>query len=565
MPIASTLLASANLDLLSILSAAFALVSTYLLYKTYLLPNFLSPLRLIPGPPVSNKYNPYRLPFLGHFLEILVDEAGLPHRRWIEQYGHIVHYRGPFNNLRVVIAGPKALQHVLNTNSYKYIKPPRINRALAAVLGNGVLLAEGDVHRKQRKMLNPAFSHKHIKEMVPIMAGPAAALAKIWSSRADEAVGQVAEFDITVDLGRATLDIIGQAGFGYDFQSLASPKNELSNAYKTLFDSSSALLQFLRTFIPVLNSIPFESNRTRWKALQSIDRVTTKLIDDKRAEALERQKQHTDSGNELDQEEVEDGKDLMSILIRGNEQVGSLEEGKLTDQELKDQILTFLAAGHETTSVTVTWMLHVFSVNQAVQRRVRKEILTHIGHPSKDKPLSYDTLNALPYLNACVKELLRYIPPVPTVSRVASEDDVILGYQIPKDTQVFISPAALHKLKSVYGEDADEFKPERWLDPSLASTAETLALLGNEKEAAATKLVTPDMAWAYLPFMTGPRNCIGSKFALIETKILLYYLMVDLEYHPVPDFKFKKSARITWRPFPGMNLRIKRVSDDTAL
>jgi len=338
-------------------------------------------------------------------------------------------------------------------------------------------------------------------------------------------------------------------GFGYDFQALTVPNNELNQAYRELFESSSNFIQIFRMMIPHYIHIPFKHNRVRKHAIRTIDRVTTRLIADKRAQAI---------ANEMDDE---NSKDLMSILIRGNEQVGSLEDGKLTDTELKDQILTFLAAGHETTSVTVTWMLHIFSIYPEVQTKVRNEMLAHIGRPSSEDgshpALTYDALASLPYLGACVKELLRYIPPVPTTSRVAVEDDTILGYHIPKGTQVFMSPAALHKLKSVFGEDAEEFKPERWLD------RDTAAAISGEEVAAKTTYVTTEMNWAYQPFLSGPRNCIGSKFALIETKILLYYLLLNLEYHPAPGFTFKKAARVTWRPTPGMKLLVKRLDAST--
>ncbi|KAF9949705.1 hypothetical protein BGZ65_007122 [Modicella reniformis] len=545
MAVASTLINAVRVDPFTTFGTLVALITSYLFYKTYLLPNFLSPLRHIPGPPNKSKYNKYRLPLVGNFLDIVVEEAGVPHREWIEQYGGIVRYRGLFNNQRILLADPKAIQYVFSTNSYNYPKPNRVVRILGQVIGRGVLLAEGDAHRKQRKMLNPAFGHKHIKEMVPIMSIPAIKLGQMWTELVEQSESKCVEFDITTDLGRATLDIIGLAGFGYDFKALTEPDNELSNAYRELFNTSSNIIQLLRAFIPFYVYIPFRHNLERWRAIKAIDRVSTRLIQEKHAQA--------NAQVALSPEE-EEGKDLMSILIRGNEQVGSLEDGKLTDQELKDQILTFLAAGHETTSVTVTWMLHVFSIYPEVQRRAREELLSELGRPVEGKPLSYDALNALPYLNACVKELLRFIPPVPTTSRVAAQDDTILGYDIPKGTQVFLSPAALHKLKSVYGEDAEEFKPERWMDP--ASSPITTGT-------AATKHVTPEMQWAYIPFLVGPRNCIGSKFALIETKILLYYLLIDLEYLPAPGFTFKKTARITWRPFPGMNLVVKRINADS--
>ncbi|KAG0317035.1 hypothetical protein BGZ99_006542 [Dissophora globulifera] len=542
MAVASTLMNSVRVDPLSAVGTFVALLSSYIFYRTYLLPNFLSPLRHIPGPPNRSKYNKYRLPFLGNFPDIIKEEAGVPHREWIEKYGGLVRYLGIFCRERLLLADPKAIQHVFGTNSYRYHKPTRVITILGQILGKGVLLAEGDAHKKQRKMLNPAFGHKHIKEMVSIMVGPSKTLGKMWEDLVSQSENGSVEFDITTDLGRATLDIIGLAGFGYDFQALTNPNNELSAAYRDLFGNSSNLVQLLRALVPMYVYVPFKHNQIRWQAIQSIDRVSVKLIADKRAQAIA---EAALGSNE------EEGKDLMSVLIRGNEQVGSLEDGKLNDTELKDQILTFLAAGHETTSVTVTWMLHIFSTHQDVQRRVRDELLSEIGRPSDSNAITYDALNALPYLNACVKELLRVIPPVPTTSRVAGEDDQILGYDIPKGTEVFLSPAALHKLKSVYGDDAEDFVPERWMDPATLK----------DDQKVKTKFVTPDMHWAYLPFLTGPRNCIGSKFALIETKVLIYYLLINLEYHPAPGFTFKKAARITWRPLPGMRLVVKSVSD----
>lgn len=324
MPIASTLMRS--VDPITTIGTLFALLSSLIFYKTYLLPNFLSPLRHIPGPPNKSKYNKYNLPFLGNFPDILNEEAGIPHRQWIEQYGGIVCYRGLFNSQRILVADPKAIQHVFNTNSYKYPKPSNLVRLLGKVIGHGVLLAEGDVHRKQRKMLNPAFSHKHIKDMVHIMAGPAETLGRQWEEQVNRSGEKPFELDITVDLGSCTLDIIGLSGFGYDFQALTNPDNEMSMAYRELFYKETTSAQFLRVFIPYYSDLPTKGNLDRNRAIKTIDRVAMQIINEKRALA-----------NAQNPDE-DDSKDLMSILIRGNEQVGSLEDGKLTDTELKDQV-----------------------------------------------------------------------------------------------------------------------------------------------------------------------------------------------------------------------------------
>ncbi|KAF9079689.1 hypothetical protein BGX27_006076, partial [Mortierella sp. AM989] len=275
-------------------------------------------------------------------------------------------------------------------------------------------------------------------------------------------------------------------------------------AYREFVASLTGMGQIFHAFIPYYGYLPTKGNRRRWEAIGTIKRVSTRLIANRRSQ-VRTEKSTVDLDDNLTE-----SRDLMTILIRSNEHVGTQEDGKLTDVELRDQVLTFVTAGHETTSVTFTWMLHILSINPEIQKRVRDELLAELGSPEAGKTPSYEALNALPYLNACVKELLRLIPPVPFTSRIAGQDDNILGYDIPKGTTILMSAAAMHRLKSVFGEDADEFKPERWMDPAtLPDGLKTK-----------TKFVTPDMHWAYQPFSMGPRNCIGSKFALIETKIL---------------------------------------------
>ncbi|KAG0275708.1 hypothetical protein BGZ97_010235, partial [Linnemannia gamsii] len=219
---------------------------------------------------------------------------------WIEQYGGIVAYRGLFNSPQIVLGDPKAIQHVFSSHVYDYPKPNNTVRLLSQVIGmGGVLLVEGEVHRKQRKMLNPAFSHKHIKEMVPTMAVPAQMLGKIWEGRVDASENGSVEFDIALDLQSCTLDIIGRAGFGYDFQALTVPDNELGQAYYQLSVSTTHTIHLLRVFVPFYTEIPFKHNRIRKQCARTIERVTAQIIREKRAQIL------------ADKEDSEDGKDLM--------------------------------------------------------------------------------------------------------------------------------------------------------------------------------------------------------------------------------------------------------------
>ena len=176
-------------------------------------------------------------------------------------------------------------------------------------------------------------------------------------------------------------------------------------AYRELFDTTSTVIQLLRGMIPFYAKIPFKHNLHRQHAIAAMDRATTKMITEKMERAHANpapDPKDGDSSNDV-------GKDIMSVMIQGNEGAGV--EGRLSMRELKDQIMTFLVAGHETTSTTITWLLHVLSTHQEHQTKLRNELLRAFGRPNEDSlPFSYDTLNSLPYLNACIKEIMRRYP-----------------------------------------------------------------------------------------------------------------------------------------------------------
>ncbi|KAF9128525.1 hypothetical protein BGW39_004978 [Mortierella sp. 14UC] len=460
-----------SLDFTATLATLVALLTAYIFYNVYLLPDYISPFRLIPGPPNKSKHNKYHIPLLGLFLDILREEVGVPFGQWIEEYGDIVCYRALFNAQHVLVADPRAITHIFSTYAYQCPKPNRVIRLLGMSIGRDILLVEGDVHKRQRKMFNPAFSHNSVREMIPIMASPAQFLSKMWEKLVEEAEDKSVEMNAVLELSACTLDIIGLTGFGFDFKGLTRPGNDVVEAYNEYFSSKApTILQFFRHYVPYYSKLPLKHNRDRMQSVRSVERVTRQIIQEKRTQAA----------GAINGEE---GKDLINILIRANESSQGLSQ---TD-DLKAQ------------------------------------------------------------------ELFRIISTIHTTARVATEDDVIPGYRIPKGTEIYLSAATLHKLKSVWGEDAEEFKPERWMD-SAALT---------EEQRQTTKTVTPDMMWAYMPFLTGLRNCIGSKLTLMEIKVVLYYHLTNLEYHPVPGFKFRKSSRVNLRLSPGMNLIMTPFKDRT--
>lgn len=328
MAIVSTLIKS--FDWFTTITTLLILLTSYIVYTTHFYPTYISPLRHIPGPPNKSKHNKRNIPFLGLFFDIIRNEAGVTFREWTEQYGGILCYNSLFNKQTVHIADPEAIHHVFGTHAYKYPKPDRVIRVLGSVLGMGLLLVEGDLHRKQRKMFNPAFSHKNVKEMVPSMSSPAQYLAKIWENRVDESESndKSIEMNVVPELSACTLDIIGLVGFGFDFEGLARPGNDVVKAYDEYFSSKTApILQFFRHYVPYYSKLPFKHNRDRMQSVRSVDRVTCQIIREKRAQVAAASAKLNGA--------VEERKDLMSILIRANE---ASEDRMLTDDDLKAQV-----------------------------------------------------------------------------------------------------------------------------------------------------------------------------------------------------------------------------------
>ncbi|CAG8599662.1 4684_t:CDS:2 [Acaulospora morrowiae] len=485
----------------------------YLTYKIYIYPYYLSPTRRIPGPPPENY-------FLGNLIKIAKEEPGEPYLEWAKKYGNIVCYHNVANRPFVSITDPKNLHKILVSNAYDFIKPPQLSTDLKAIMGNGILMAEGNVHKRQRKMMNSAFSFSNVKEMIPSFVRVGRQLEKIWRSQIDDKEKKII---ISPWLTKATMDIIGLIGFGCEFNNLDS-KNDIVLAYETLFSSKRTLLDIaitqLVSFFPKVRRLPLPRN--------IVIRGAIKIIEDKSKTLVKERKQLFRQGKNLS------SKDLLSSLISINEEL-PVEE-KMSDLELQYQIMTFLVAGHETTSSALSFILYFLAQNPDVQDHLRKELCD--AFPDPDFIPSFDNLNSLEYLSCVIKESMRIAPSVPIILRAPNEDHIFGEYVIPKHTPIVIPIAAIHKLPAIWGEDAEEFKPERWLNPNISSEINNLN---------------------YLPFSTGPRSCIGNRMAMAEIKTLLSILIRRFRFRKVDGFKFRKRLAIASRPNPAIELMVSVV------
>ncbi|CAG8498768.1 35623_t:CDS:2 [Racocetra persica] len=394
------------------LAAIIAFIS-YAFYKCYIYPLYLSPLRKIPGPPVDNI-------ILGHHASFLNKELGEAFTYLLKQYGGIVKYHGLFNEPNILISDPKLVQQVLVNRPYEYPKLFLIpSMAKEFFGGDGILLAEGDTHKRQRKMMSPSFAFTNVKEMVPTFVQAGHKLKNIWMKQ----IGNKKEerITITVLIPKITLDVIGHVGFNYEFNSTTSG-SELARAYQTIVDQNCSLLYMaLASYLPFIRKLPTDHNNKYFDSVKVINNVSEKLIAEQKNSPVR-------------------GKDLLSLLIKSNENL---------------PVMTLLLAGHETTSGALSWVLYFLAKNPDVQERLRKEVLDIL--PDRNRHPTIDEIEHLKYLE------------LPAIRRCTSKDEIMNGYLIPKNTPLWIPIYAIHHDPLIWGDDADYFNPSRWLDPEVKS------------------------------------------------------------------------------------------------
>ncbi|EED77106.1 predicted protein, partial [Postia placenta Mad-698-R] len=374
----------------------------------------------------------------------------------------------------------------------------------------------GDRHHRQRKVLNPVFSTANLQAMMPILRDVIA-----------NQVGKSAqEIDMLRWMNRGALEILGQAGLGYSFGPLsADAPDQFARALKGLFPSMSRL-GFLRQLTPLF--IKCGSARFRRAVVERIPSSAVKnllsIIDvmDEASRNIFLSRKRAIMGETSDSPgQVGEGKDLMSFLLRAN--MATDMEDRLTDDELLGQISSFVLAGTDTTASVVTQILQHLAEHTAIQDRLRQELNdVDVEH------ISFTALMKLSYMDAVVKETLRlyddiYSPTrtqkdvvIPLASPLRTLDGSLRNEIVaPKGTIIFLGLLALHRDKDIWGEDANEWKPDRWLRPLLTTVADA------------------HIPGVYSPLMTfvgGNRSCIGFRFAEMEIKQLLAVLISSFRF-----------------------------------
>ncbi|KAF9778983.1 cytochrome P450 [Thelephora terrestris] len=493
--------------------AIFGATAAYVWYKRYRTFSISD----VPGPK-----NPSWI--YGHAWWWLSEEFTVVEKRILEEYGTISRWNGSLGEERLWVADPKAIHHILQGSNRLYDKPSFIRELSAMVIDWGVASVAGEAHTRQRRAMNPAFGLAEAKALYSCFARCSNSLADKWREIISTTGSEQAEIiNVNTWLSKATLDAIGAGAFDYDFGALEETDNKFTKSYANLIFDAFGKPSKGRIFVlDVLAWAPegtgvwlFDRNKSPGMVRlrenkKCAHEVAAKLIEEKR-------------------QELKDGasrKDVLSLLVKANSALRP--EIRLRDDEIIAQLRTILLAGHETTSKTLTFGLWELANNRHVQARLRAEITETLGRIRARGEIDFtaNDFDSMPYLLAVGKEILRVYPSSPEVQRTPSKDDVLplskslVGLSgklheelpIPAGTIVTISILAYNLNKDIWGPDAYEFRPERWLEMNEKPES-PLGVYGN--------LAT---------FSGGHRGCIGWRFAVTELHTFLVTLIRQFDF-----------------------------------
>jgi cytochrome P450 len=433
---------------------------------------------------------------LGHAGPISQDPLGF-FLRVREQGGDVVRLR--FGPAQVTfLYRPEHVQRVLVDNVSNYIKDTGGYARLRRMLGQGLVTSSGDFWRRQRRIANPAFHHRAIAGFADAMVSAARDRADLWAGSA--ARGE--PLDMAGEMTALTLRIAGETLLGSDIsQSSSKLGGALTEALAWYADTVGSAFLFL-DYLPTPRNLRFE------RALGEMKAVVDAVIAERRVEGEPRP-------------------DLLGMFMAAvDEETG---EG-MSDEHLRDEVLTMLLAGHETTANALAWILHLLSLHPEVCRRLEAELERVLG--GRDPEMA--DLPKLTYTTQVIHESLRLYPPVWALGRKAEAEDVIGGHRIPAGEYVFFSPYAIHRHPDLW-ENPEGFDPSRFAgDGPRGPGGERLHRL------------------AWFPFSGGQRKCIGDRFAMMEAQIILAVLLQRYRLSLVPGHPVVPDPSVTLRPRDGV-------------
>ncbi len=406
-------------------------------------------------------------------------------------YGENVRLRFAYLDY-LLVNDPAAVQHILVQNHANYTKS-RNYQGLKVVLGEGLLTSEGDFWRKQRKLAQPAFHREHMEGFLAEMVRCTEDMLDRW----DREVAAGESFDLHREMMRLTFRVVGRTLLSTELDGEARAIGEALNVALEWAN------EYVESIVRIPPWVPTPRNLKFHRAKEALDSLVDRIIAERRAAA-------------------DPGRDLLGMLMSA----ADAETGeRMSDKQLRDELLTLVLAGHETTANALSFLFYLLSTHPDVGRRVAAEADEVLGGRA---PTLAD-LKRLDYTTMVIEETMRLYPPAWVLERQAIADDVVGDFVIPKGTVVGISPFMIHRNARLW-DNPEGFDPERF---SKARSE------GRGK-------------YHYLPFGGGPRFCIGNAFAQMEMQVIVPMVLARARLDLVPGFRLTLDPSVTLRPKQGI-------------
>jgi cytochrome P450 len=404
-------------------------------------------------------------------------------------HGGVAFVRFPGGHSFFFVSDAELVRRVLVDSTGVFVKG-RALQAARRLLGDGLLTSEGADHMRRRRLIQPVFRREHIDRYGDVMIAAAESVSAGWDNGA--------AVDVNREMTRLALRIVGRTIFDADVESEAPEIAAVLDAGMRVFH------RFLLPGAELLWRLPLPATRQFNTAKRDIDGFLDRLVADRAAG---------------------DGRsaDLVGVLLGLRDGDGART---LTDAEIRDEAITLMLAGHETTAQALTWAWYLLAQNPAAQAALRAELHSTLG----SRPLVTADADRLPYTQAVFREALRLYPPVWAIARIATRPYDLGPYRVPECGTIVMSQWVVHR-RPAYFADPARFLPERWIDGP------------------------PPPAGAYFPFAAGSRMCIGERFALLEGTLVLAAIARTWRVVPEPGPP-QIDARFTLRPRHGLPARV---------
>jgi cytochrome P450 len=406
------------------------------------------------------------------------------------EYGDVVRFHiGPF--VVHLLNHPDHVEHVLQSHARNYDKATRSSAKIRAISGDSLLTSNGELWQRQRRLMQPSFHRQRIAGLAGQMISFTGAMLAQWQAN----IANSEPLELASEMMRLTYAIVGNTLLGAD---VGEDSRAVESAMETMLTHTFRRwgnLIDLPAFVPTPGNLRFR------RALQTVDEIVHRIIAEHR------------SGKGTNT-------DLLGMLLDVRDEEGG---PGLSDTELRNETITFLLAGHETTANALAWIFYLLSQNPDAERQLRAEVFAVLG----ERPPTVADFPQLKFTTMVIQEAMRLYPPIWAIERRAIADDAIGGFHVPAGSSIVISPYVLHRNENFWP-NAERFEPERF----------------------ATR------PRAYLPFGSGPRFCIGNEFAMMEARLIVPMVIQSCRLELVPGHPVEPQPSITLRPKNGLRMTV---------